>query len=99
MLWDIGEEDVQQFLSPPLTDCVVIARTTPIAAFVIPGLTVVRQAHHPEHSRRGIQCFFRVLRHWMPDQVRHDRQNLSAFLNYDTVCDERGLRGGDQKRC
>jgi hypothetical protein len=21
----------------------------------------------------------------MPDQVRHDRQNLSGFLNYDTV--------------
>jgi hypothetical protein len=34
----------------------------------------------------GIQFFFKVLRYWMPDQVRHDRQKLNAFLNYDTVC-------------
>jgi hypothetical protein len=40
---------------------------------------------HPERSRRGIQFFFKVLRYWMPDQVRHDRQRLSTFLNPDTV--------------
>jgi len=33
----------------------------------------------------GIQRFFRVLRYWMPDQVRRDGQNLDAFLNCDTV--------------
>jgi hypothetical protein len=46
---------------------------------------VVRQTHHPEQSRRGIQLVLKVLRNWMPDQVRHDRQNLSILLNCDTV--------------
>jgi hypothetical protein len=27
-----------------------------------------------------------MLRFWMPDQVRHDEQELSDFLKYDTVC-------------
>ena len=27
-----------------------------------------------------------ALRYWMPDQVRHDWQNISSFLNYDTAC-------------
>jgi hypothetical protein len=31
------------------------------------------------------QFFFNALHYWMPDQVRHDGQKLSAFLNYDTV--------------
>jgi hypothetical protein len=26
-----------------------------------------------------------MLRYWMPDQVRHDGQELTDFLNYDTV--------------
>jgi hypothetical protein len=26
----------------------------------------------------------------MPDQVRHDRQSISIFLNYDKVCDGEG---------
>ena len=33
----------------------------------------------------GIHCFIKVLRYWMPDQVRHDKHKLNTFLNYDTV--------------
>ena len=28
---------------------------------------------------------FKVLRSWMPDQVRHDGQEIGAFPNYDTT--------------
>jgi hypothetical protein len=53
-------------------DCDMIDKNTNIAVFVIPGLT-----RNP--------LFFQFFTHWMPDQVRHDRQKLNAFLNYDEV--------------
>jgi hypothetical protein len=28
----------------------------------------------------GIQSFFDLSRYWIPDQVRHDIQSLSAFI-------------------
>jgi len=43
-----------------------------IGVFVIPGLT-----RNP--------LFFQVLRYWMPDQARHDKQKLNTFSNYDTA--------------
>jgi hypothetical protein len=53
-------------------DCVAIGKTPQIGVFVIPGLT-----RNP--------FFFKILRYWMPDQVRHDSYKLDAFLNYDTA--------------
>ena len=41
-------------------------------------------------AKAGIHCCFNALRFWMPDQVRHDRRILGAFLNYDTASLRRG---------
>ncbi len=43
-----------------------IVGTIPNGVFVIPSLT-----RYP--------VFFKVLRYWMPDRIRHDKQNLSPF--------------------
>jgi hypothetical protein len=33
-------------------------------------------------AEAGIQICFNTYRHWMPDQVRHDGQNLRDYQNY-----------------
>jgi hypothetical protein len=52
---------------------VVIIKTPHIRVFVIP-------------AQAGIHFFFNALHYWMPDQVRHDKQNINNFLKCDTVC-------------
>jgi hypothetical protein len=63
--------------SHPQPDGVAIGKTNPITVFVIPVPDQVRD------DGPGIHCFIKVLRYWMPDQVRHDKLKLDTFLNYD----------------
>jgi hypothetical protein len=62
-----GSRQKIDFLDSRLSDTVAIDKTLHIAVYVIPGLT-------------RNQVLFKVLRYWMPDQVRHDRQKLSTLL-------------------
>jgi len=52
------KQPVQQSVSPPLRDCVVINKTTLLAVLSF-------------RAWPGIQCLFNMLCYWMPDQVRH----------------------------
>jgi hypothetical protein len=72
--------------------------------FVIPAEQAVSQLTKPHillfcHSGLDPKSsFFKVLQRWMPDQVRHDGQKLSGFLNCDTVWEAVVRQAGHKSR-